>query len=62
MRGLDPRIHPVRQHASQNMDCRVEPGNDVTPTLMIARRNAYFAGEVPTVAALPLPSCCAICK
>jgi hypothetical protein len=47
----------------QEMDCRVEPSNDVIPALMIARRSAYFAaGEVPTVAALPLPSCCAICK
>jgi hypothetical protein len=24
MRGLDPRIHPLRKM----MDCRVEPGND----------------------------------
>jgi hypothetical protein len=23
MRGLDPRIHPLRE-----MDCRVKPGND----------------------------------
>jgi len=31
MRGLDPRIHGLRQQAdifSKKMDCRVRPGND----------------------------------
>jgi hypothetical protein len=28
MRGLDPRIHP--KNSFQVMDCRVEPGNDIT--------------------------------
>jgi hypothetical protein len=29
MRGLDPRIHPLRKKALlQVMDCRVKPGND----------------------------------
>jgi hypothetical protein len=27
MRGLDPRIHPLRKNFSK-MDCRVKPGND----------------------------------
>ncbi len=29
MRGLDPRIHPLRKSLSKRMDCRVKPGNDV---------------------------------
>jgi endonuclease YncB( thermonuclease family) len=28
MRGLDPRIHPLRKSLSKKMDCRVKPGND----------------------------------
>jgi hypothetical protein len=28
MRGLDPRIHPLRKSLSKWMDCRVKPGND----------------------------------
>jgi endonuclease YncB( thermonuclease family) len=28
MRGLDPRIHPLRKSLSKRMDCRVKPGND----------------------------------
>jgi hypothetical protein len=28
MRGLDPRIHPLRKNLSEVMDCRVKPGND----------------------------------
>jgi hypothetical protein len=28
MRGLDPRIHPLRKSLSKTMDCRVKPGND----------------------------------
>jgi hypothetical protein len=28
MRGLDPRIHPLRKTLSKKMDCRVKPGND----------------------------------
>jgi hypothetical protein len=28
MRGLDPRIHPLRKGLSKRMDCRVKPGND----------------------------------
>jgi hypothetical protein len=28
MRGLDPRIHLLRQNLSKWMDCRVKPGND----------------------------------
>ncbi|TMJ87915.1 MAG: ABC transporter [Alphaproteobacteria bacterium] len=29
MRGLDPRIHPLRKESlRRSMDCRVKPGND----------------------------------
>jgi endonuclease YncB( thermonuclease family) len=28
MRGLDPRIHPLRKILPKKMDCRVKPGND----------------------------------
>jgi hypothetical protein len=28
MRGLDPRIHLLRESLSKRMDCRVKPGND----------------------------------
>jgi len=28
MRGLDPRIHPLRKTFPKRMDCRVKPGND----------------------------------
>jgi hypothetical protein len=28
MRGLDPRIHPLRKRPVKTMDCRVKPGND----------------------------------
>ena len=30
MRGLDPRIHPLRKkdRFAKRMDCRVKPGND----------------------------------
>jgi hypothetical protein len=29
MRGLDPRIHPLRKKLfAKTMDCRVKPGND----------------------------------
>jgi hypothetical protein len=28
MRGLDPRIHPLRENLAKKMDCRVKPGND----------------------------------
>src|SRR5947209_18020287 len=28
MRGLDPRIHPLRKSLSKEMDCRIKPGSD----------------------------------
>jgi hypothetical protein len=28
MRGLDPRIHLLREILAKGMDCRVKPGND----------------------------------
>jgi hypothetical protein len=28
MRGLDPRIHLLRETFFKGMDCRVKPGND----------------------------------
>ncbi|WP_283843072.1 hypothetical protein [Bradyrhizobium sp. 2S1] len=31
MRGLDPRIHHLRESLAKRMDCRVKPGNDEAP-------------------------------
>jgi hypothetical protein len=43
MRGLDPRIHPLRKKLfPKMMDCRVKPGND---GLNLA---SGFCGTVPT--------------
>jgi endonuclease YncB( thermonuclease family) len=39
MRGLDPRIHPLRKSLSKMMDCRVKPGNDGALVYSISAEN-----------------------
>jgi hypothetical protein len=45
MRGLDPRIHPLRKNLSKKMDGRVKPGHDgpvfgTVPALRSSVKNA----------------------
>jgi hypothetical protein len=56
MRGLDPRIHPLRL-----MDCRVKPGNDdVTGTPGAPRRGFIFSPKLVANFALPIAEDCRV--
>jgi hypothetical protein len=47
MRGLDPRIHLLRQTFSRKMDGRVKPGNDALNTVPALRSGMKNAAPRP---------------
>jgi hypothetical protein len=45
MRGLDPRIHPLRKTLSKKMDGRVKPGHDASVFVTVPVLRSGMTGD-----------------